>query len=90
MNERRDKLRIIFDMLHSIQEKGGKIKPTHLLYKSNLSHSKMQIYLSELIAKGLVGEELNNSNKCYIITRDGVKFLNDYKKIKEFTDSFGF
>ena len=77
-------------MLNSINDKGGRIKPTHLLYKSNLSHSKMQIYLKELMEKDMVKEEIYNSNKAYIITREGIKFLNDYKKIKEFTDSFGF
>lgn len=90
MNERRDKLKIIYDMLAAIQEKGGKIKPTHLLYKSNLSHTKMQLYLNELFTKDMVKEELNNSNKCYTITKNGIKFLEDYKKVKEFTDSFGF
>ena len=90
MNERRDKLKIIYDMLAAINEKGGKIKPTHLLYKSNLSHSKMQAYLSELFAKNMVQENFNKNNKCYVITKNGIKFLEDYKKIKQFTDSFGF
>ena len=77
-------------MLAAINEKGGKIKPTHLLYKSNLSHSKMQAYLSELFAKNMVQENFNKNNKCYVITKNGIKFLEDYKKIKQFTDSFGF
>ena len=89
MSERRDKLRIIYDMLCSIQDKGGSIKPTHLLYKANLSHSKMQIYLKELLTKDLIKEEFNKGNKNYGITKNGIKLINDYKKIKEFTDSFG-
>ncbi len=48
MIERRNKLEIIKDILNVIYEKNGKIKPTHLLYKSNLSHAKMKIYLNEL------------------------------------------
>ena len=91
MSERRDKLKIIYDMLNSIQEKGGKIKPTHLLYKSNLSHTKMQIYLKELILKSLVTEGFDNKqNRVYCLTKEGIKFINDYRKIREFTDSFGF
>lgn len=90
MTERRDKLRIIFDMLKSMQDKGGKIKPTHLLYKSNLSHSKMKVYLKELMERDLVQENFHEGNKIYIITKDGLKFINDYNKIREFTDSFGF
>lgn len=88
--ERRDKLKIIHDMLVAMQDKGGKIKPTHLLYKSNLSHSKMQLYLEELFGKGLVKEEHKDTNKFYVITQEGIKFLENYRKIKEFTDSFGF
>ncbi len=91
MSERRDKLKVIYDMLNSIQDKGGKIKPTHLLYKSNLSHSKMQIYLKELISRDMVQEDFDSKqNRVYIITKNGIKFIGDYRKIREFTDSFGF
>ncbi len=91
MSERRDKLKVIYDMLNSIQDKGGKIKPTHLLYKSNLSHTKMQIYLKDLISKDMVQEGFDNKqNRVYLITKNGIKFITDYKKIREFTDSFGF
>ncbi len=90
MSERRDKFRIIYDMLCSIKDKGGKIKPTHLMYKANLSHSKMQVYLGELMKKGLVDEEETADGKRYKITEGGIKLINEYQKIKEFTDSFGF
>ena len=90
MNERRDKLKIIHDMLSVVHEKSGKIKPTHLLYKSNLSYSKMQAYIKELSEKDLIKEAQSPSGKTYIITKAGIKFLEDYKRIKEFTDSFGF
>ncbi len=90
MSERRDKFRIIYDMLCSIKDKGGKIKPTHLMYKANLSHSKMQVYLGELIKKEMVIEEETEDGKRYKITEGGIKLINEYQKIKEFTDSFGF
>jgi len=90
MSERRDKFRIIYDMLCSIKDKGGKIKPTHLMYKANLSHSKMQTYLKELTAKSMVEEEDTKDGKRFKITDEGIKLINEYRKIKEFTDSFGF
>lgn len=91
MAERRDRLDIIGDILKAIQDKGGRIKPTHLLYKSNLSHEGMKRYVDELKVKAMILEEEDkNENKQFIITEKGLKFLQDYRKIREFTDSFGF
>ncbi len=87
--KRRGKLEIINDMLKSIQNKGGKIKPTHLLYKSNLSHSKMKEYIQELAAKGMIQEELEKDKRMILITEKGYDFLSEFERIKEFSDSFG-
>jgi predicted transcriptional regulator len=89
MGVRRNKLEIVSDILKSIQDKGGKIKPTHLLYKSNLSHIKMQQYIEELIGKDLLKKDFNDRDKFFLITDKGLKFLEEYKRIREFTDSFG-
>lgn len=89
MNTRRDRLHIINDILLSIHEKGGKIKPTHLLYKSNLAHNKMKTYLAELMEKKLVEETEQDGNKYYKLTNEGIRFLSEFKKIKEFVSSFG-
>ena len=90
MAERREKLDIIKDILEAIRDKGGTIKPTHLLYKSNLSHDSMKRYVSELMEKEMVAEKEDKDAKKYIMTNKGLKFLTDYQQIKEFTDSFGF
>ncbi len=87
--KRRGKLEIINDMLNSIKNKGGQIKPTHLLYKSNLSHSKMKVYLAELMDKGMVEEHLKKNKKMFAITDKGYEFLLEFERIKEFSDSFG-
>jgi predicted transcriptional regulator len=91
MSERRDRLDIIGDILKAIQDKGGKIKPTHLLYKSNLSHEGMKRYIDELKTKLMIIEEedLKKKSRHFMITERGLNFLQDYKKIREFTDSFG-
>jgi len=89
MSIRRTKIEIINDILGAIQQKGGKIKPTHLLYKSNLSYKKMLEYLDELINKEMVGEHEKDGKKVYIITEKGINYIQEFKKIKEFSDSFG-
>ena len=90
MNEKRDKIQIIFDILTAIQKKGGKIKPTHLLYKANLSHQRMKKYLSELLEKQMIDEiEEKDGNKFYIITQKGNQFIAEFGKIRQFTESFG-
>ncbi|MBS3163194.1 hypothetical protein J4427_00705, partial [Candidatus Woesearchaeota archaeon] len=55
MAQKRNKIEIVNDMLNSIHQK-GEIKPTHLMYKSNLSHTLMKSYLEELIQKEFIAE----------------------------------
>jgi predicted transcriptional regulator len=89
MSEKRDRMQIIHDILTSIQRKNGRIKPTHLLYKSNLSYQRMNLYLEELIEKGLVAKDFDDESKFYILTEKGYIFLAEYQRMSEFTKSFG-
>ncbi|MBS3128377.1 hypothetical protein J4410_04485 [Candidatus Woesearchaeota archaeon] len=85
---KRDKLTIIYDVLIAIQRK-EKIKPTHLLYKSNLSYQRMKEYLDDLMQKQLILEESEKGQKFFALTDKGHKFLQEYAKMREFTESFG-
>lgn len=89
MAQRRTKIEIVNDILESIQRKGGKIKPTHLMYKANLSHKLMCSYLEELAGKDLVREIKDKNYKYLIITDEGFKFIEKFKQMKEFKESFG-
>ena len=89
IEKRRGKLEIIADILSSIQNKEGKIKPTHLLYKSNLSHAKLKEYLDILLKKGMIEEKLVKGRKMFFMKDQGHKFLLEFERIKEFSDSFG-
>ena len=80
---------IVYDMLLAIQEKGGSILPTHLLYKSNLSHGRLKQYVEELKVKALVAETEKKGKTVYILTEQGIKFLANYRQLREFTDAFG-
>ncbi|MDP3881910.1 MAG: winged helix-turn-helix domain-containing protein [Nanoarchaeota archaeon] len=89
MEKKRNRLEIIRDILKVIREKNGKIKPTHILYKSNLSHQMMNEYLKELMGKGFIKEIKVKNGKSYLITEKGIDYLNQYSLITNFTDSFG-
>jgi len=95
MSARRSRLELVFDILIAIQNKGGRIKPTHLMYKSNLSHKLLNNYLDELVEKGLVTveEEMMRKKKApmktVIITEKGLGFLEEFRRMREFTDAFG-
>jgi predicted transcriptional regulator len=89
MNKKRNRLEVIRDILKVILERNGKIKPTHVLYKSNLSHQMMEEYLNELIGKGFVVEHRGNAGKTYSVTDKGKMYLDKYRAISEFTNSFG-
>ena len=89
MERKRNKLEVIRDILSVIREKNGKIKPTHVLYKSNLSHQMMKEYMEELMKKGFVEENTFKNNKTYSVTDKGINYLDEYHTIMEFTSSFG-
>ena len=89
IEKRRGRLEIIADILRSVQDKGGRIKPTHLLYKSNLSHTKLKEYLETLVEKGMIEEQVVKGKKTIIMKEEGHKFLLEFDRIKEFSDSFG-
>lgn len=86
---KRAKTDIIFDMLRAMEAKGGKIKPTHLLYKSNLSHQRMKLYLDELKQKEMIKDADNEGKLVYEITDKGRWFLQNFKQMKAFTEAFG-
>ena len=91
MAKKRDRLRIIYDILKAVHDKNNRIKPTHILYKSNLSHQMMEEYLAELMGKEFLIENIDkkDNSKTYSLTQKGFDYLNKYKMIAEFTDSFG-
>jgi predicted transcriptional regulator len=89
MERKRSRIDIINDMLLSIQRKGGEIKPTHLMYKANLSHQQMKSYLEELVQKEFV-QEVKKKNYTYLmITDKGHQFVEKFQQMKEFEDAFG-
>lgn len=92
---RRSRMQIIYDLLNAIIEKKGRIKVTHLLYKGNLSHERLKLYLEELEEKGFIQKlkeetkKKNSGKNFYTITEKGVNFLNEIHRVQELTEAFG-
>lgn len=89
MKTKRTRLEILHDMLRATQNAGGTIKPTHLLYKSNLSHKKLEEFSRTLIERELLEVQETGEKRVFVLTDKGLKFLQEYKVIAEFTEAFG-
>jgi predicted transcriptional regulator len=87
MKNRRDRIDMIASILEAIEGEGKKAKPTHILYKANLSHKIMKSYLDELRNRGFIEEDEND--KSILLTHKGREFLSELRKMKRFIDSFG-
>ncbi len=88
MKGKRERLQVIYDILLVINMKDN-IKPTHIMYKANLSHQMLNDYLKELISKEFIVEEKSKKGKSYSITNKGVNYINEYKKVITFMGAFG-
>ena len=89
MPRKRARLDIITDMLAALQKNNGEMKPTHLMYKSNLSHVQMTSYLDELVQKEMVKKVKKNNYDYLIMTDKGFEFLQKLSQMREFEKAFG-
>jgi len=89
MNSRRTKMQIYIDILRNLQKSNGKMIKTHIVYKANLTHSRLKEYLDFLISKEFIEERDNGKETFFVITEKGVKFLNDINKLRKISDAFG-
>lgn len=82
--DRRSRIETLFDVLCVIGN--GIDKPTHIMYKANLSWSIMQVYMDALITKSLIVPELADGKKRYKVSQKGREVIQQYLSIKEDLD----
>ena len=89
VNKKREHMQVIKDILNAIRE-SREIKPTRLLYASNLSPQMFKDYMDELVNKSFVNLKTDEEGKKTIsITKKGNSFLEEYRVIEKFIDNFG-
>ena len=88
MNTRRSKIQILYDMLRFIQS-AELAKPTHIMYKANLSYQRFKKYLELLEEKEFVTKIKKKRSTYFQITEKGRKFVRSFRQVQEFSEAFG-
>lgn len=84
---KRSKLEIVSDILFFIRKSGGRARPTHILYKANLSVPLLKTYLSELVRDEIVGRIVEGGRTVYTLTGKGMRFIGLLQKINSMTET---
>lgn len=79
--KKRARLEIVCDILFFIKNEPYGAKPTHILYRANLSPKLLNKYLKMLIRDNLIKKKEENNKIRYKITRKGFDFLNKVKSL---------
>jgi predicted transcriptional regulator len=87
--KKRERLDVIRDILNTVRE-NRQIKPTRLLYASNLSPQMFKEYINELLSKKFIKLEVDGKDKKFFsLAKKGQDFLVEYKVIANFIENFG-
>ncbi|MEK6757944.1 MAG: winged helix-turn-helix domain-containing protein [Nanoarchaeota archaeon] len=89
MAKKRERLEVIKDILKSVKDNRN-IKPTRLLYASNLSPQMFKEYINELISKKFIKLDVDEKEKkTFSLTLKGMEFLQEYRVIERLVENFG-
>jgi len=69
MAARRSQFEIYIDILKAVSE--GRQKPTHVMYRANLTWKRLKKHVSFLVAHGLLIEDKQGRTKILSITSSG-------------------
>ena len=78
---RRSKLETYFEIIEVVG--AGTQKPTHIMYKANLSWTVMQDYIKNLESRAIVESAEAEGRRGHHLTQKGFELLNKYREIKE-------
>lgn len=86
--KKRTRLEVLKDLLEVLQ-KNKQVKITHLIYKANLSNNSIKPYLEYLLKNSLIEQIIVNEKRMFKINLKGNEFLQEFNKIKVFSESYG-
>ncbi|MDG6905079.1 MAG: hypothetical protein JRN20_04760 [Nitrososphaerota archaeon] len=77
---RRSKLEVKIDIMQAIADGSG--RPTHIMYRSNLSWAVMRNVMKVLEQQGLVVSRELEGRRNYVLTDKGSRVLQTYHSVK--------
>lgn len=77
---RRSQMEILIDILKAVAD--GKQKPTHIMYRANLSWTRLKKQLDFLIKQDMLANTEVDGGTIYRITQRGKEVLEYFKKIE--------
>ena len=86
----RNSLQIMADVMSHTSEFGQSgANKSNLIQKANLSHSRLNGFLKNLIGSGLINSIVYENHQTYVLTPKGINFLHEYQKFVELSGAFG-
>ena len=73
-------MEVKIDILQAISEGIG--RPTHIMYRSNLSWASMRHFIKFLEDQGLVSPVYEEGRKNYTLTQKGVRVVDAYANVR--------
>jgi predicted transcriptional regulator len=80
--KRRSRFETKYDILKAIKQE-GEARPTHIMYKANVSWTIMKEFLEELESQNLVSAvQQRSGHKKYVLTAKGIESLDTMMSAK--------
>lgn len=78
-------MEVKIDIMQAMADGAG--RPTHIMYRSNLSWAVMRGFIKSLEQQGLVSSNEIEGRRNYILTEKGSKVLHTYLSVRKQLDS---
>lgn len=83
----RSRVRIYYDILSVVMNQGH-ARVTSIMRDANLPYDRLQRYLEELTAKGLLGRHQEDPS-LYYVTEKGAHFVEEFQRFERLARAFG-